>query len=321
LDEIHYVVSKKGNKSQYTKDLEKWKNKDLSAKEIYDIIINLDKNSNASKSSSDYDKVIELFGNKGEANAIKYLEKVHIEDGLTYNELTTETNKLIKDILIINDKMIITFTRLLFYEKFTDNSFEKNEIMDKNEIIKSIKKDLNIKDGSKITNNTKISNIVKIFDDIMSCDDKHEYILDDLYDIAINLGNTKESLDNIDISFILVFVHILHKLYIECPTDKKKIEESYKKLCMRLCCKTLRIIQLSTKTKDINYEKVIRSINTYRSHNISEEINIKKSAFWDLLTKTNQKSVEDVIININKKKSSKDTDDDYKPKKISEETK
>lgn len=77
LDGIHYVVSKKDKKSNYTTDMINWKYKKWKTSDIYDYIKNLNLNT-VNKNQQWYDKTIKLFDELVKDKTIEYLNNKFI---------------------------------------------------------------------------------------------------------------------------------------------------------------------------------------------------------------------------------------------------
>jgi hypothetical protein len=141
LNEIYYIISSNSNGNTNCSDnLLKWKDKKINEKDVYELIMKLKDNMDGNTDDTPYGKTIRLFEKKGENESVKYLKKYIIDDGLNYKQLKSETDKLIYKTFSVNDKMVITYIRLILNEIFTDNSFGSNTILSKELLINNIKK-------------------------------------------------------------------------------------------------------------------------------------------------------------------------------------
>lgn len=294
LDNIHYITCKKNNETNYSENLKKWKDKDISMNDIYNIITTFEcGKSDACK------KAQELFKKYDKNIIINYLSKYIIEDGLIYKDLAIKTDEEIRKILPNYNDSMITFTRLLLYEKFTDNSFNKNFTMTKKDIYEYILNNLNLKFEDESENKCKfykkiISKLSDTKNDLYN--DDIELIIEDFSKILGNIEVTDENLKKYKLEQIINICYDLKSIYdIRKDIISDKIKDIYTNYCDLMVYKILEMVDNKQYQKKLNiddYKYIISAINTYKNHNIENQINIKRSKIWKLLCNGDKEKIE-----------------------------
>jgi hypothetical protein len=126
---IYFIVSK--NNDTFDDFLSSWKNKKLLSEEIYNSIINLEKDD--TKIVKAY-KECKTFLQSNPKDKISYIDKIIIEEGFTYDELIVKINEIIKNTFNVNDNIIIFYLRYYVFDLFDKNWFNDNIPLKINEI-------------------------------------------------------------------------------------------------------------------------------------------------------------------------------------------
>jgi len=274
---IYFIVSK--NNDTFDDFLSSWKNKKLLSEEIYNSIINLEKDD--TKIVKAY-KECKTFLQSNPKDKISYIDKIIIEEGFTYDELIVKINEIIKNTFNINDNIIIFYLRYYVFDLFDKNWFNDNIPLKINEIYSELK--LKFNNISSNSQNKEIFNYT--FNHII--DKMKKYIV--LTDEPINTNNLYTELNNFinqlhnkfETKHYLCFLVLLHNV------NKKqvniKIVELYNNIVKYLCRSLIKSIKTDNNLTDEKIDKIISSISYYHKHKIDKLISLSKSEFKYVLS-------------------------------------
>lgn len=274
---IYFIVSK--NNDTFDDFLSSWKNKKLLSEEIYNSIINLEKDD--TKIVKAY-KECKTFLQSNPKDKISYIDKIIIEEGFTYDELIVKINEIIKNTFNINDNIIIFYLRYYVFDLFDKNWFNDNIPLKINEIYSELK--LKFNNISSNSENKEIFNYT--FNHII--DKMKKYIV--LTDEPINTNNLYTELNNFinqlhnkfETKHYLCFLVLLHNV------NKKqvniKIVELYNNIVKYLCRSLIKSIKTDNNLTDEKIDKIISSISYYHKHKIDKLISLSKSEFKYVLS-------------------------------------
>ena len=209
VETVYFLVSKIEPET-YDEDLNNWINGNLNSRNLYEKILNLDKKDN--KIINKYNELIKFLKEDPELK-INYLNKLKLLIGLSYNDLDSEINEIIKNRFDINNIILIYYVKYMIFDLFEKNWFENNIPILINQNYISIKSKLNqynnIQDIEKINilfERIIIDNYKKIYINNISSkyDNFHESI-----DMFININN-----NDIDLKkYFILLLMFLSKIY------------------------------------------------------------------------------------------------------------
>jgi hypothetical protein len=280
VKELHFIVSKNTNTNTDTFDeiMNDWKNGKLTKEEIYNAIIQLNKNDNSEVAH--YRECKKFLEENPTTEKIDYIGKITIEEGFTYDELIKNIENNIKNIFNIDDEIIVFYIRYYVFELFEQNYFrdENNKPLKINNIYQEInlkfKKTFTDDERDKLFNDT----IKQVFDKIKSLlvlmdnpeelkTNNNENLIKELT-LFVNAFNTK-----FETKHFLCFLDCLHVLYKK--NNNKNTAELYKNICIKLCRHLYKHKQ--DNLTDEHIDNIVCSISTYYNHSIKNEINLNKS--------------------------------------------
>jgi len=274
---IYFIVSK--NNDTFDDFLSSWKNKKLLSEEIYNYIINLEKDD--TKIVKAY-KECKTFLQSNPKDKISYIDKIIIEEGFTYDELIVKINEIIKNTFNVNDNIIIFYLRYYVFDLFDKNWFNDNIPLKINEIYSDLK--LKFNNISSNSENKEIFNYT--FNHII--DKMKKYIA--LTDEPINTNNLYTELNNFinqlhnkfETKHYLCFLVLLHK--VNKKQENIKIVELYNNIVKYLCRSLIKSIKTHNNLTDEKIDKIISSISYYHKHKIDKLISLSKSEFKYILS-------------------------------------
>lgn len=286
---IYFIVSK--NNDTFDDFLSSWKNKKLLSEEIYNSIINLEKDD--TKIVKAY-KECKTFLQSNSKDKISYIDKIIIEEGFTYDELIVKINEIIKNTFNVNDNIIIFYLRYYVFDLFDKNWFNENTPLKINEIYSELK--LKFNNISSNSENKEIFNYT--FNHII--DKMKKYIA--LTDEPINTNNLYTELNNFinqlhnkfETKHYLCFLVLLHK--VNKKQENIKIIELYNNIVKYLCRSLIKSIKTDNNNlTDEKIDKIISSISYYHKHKIDKLISLSKSEFKYVLSNDNLSFVNTII--------------------------
>lgn len=285
--EIYFFVSK--IEKTYDDTLNKWKNKNLTSNEIYEMIINL----NGKDKSEIYKECYDFFM-KDKEIIIDYLNKITIDIGFTYNELIDNINKKIKEIFNINDDIKIFYLRYYIFDLLEKNWFDNNIQLNIDDNITDMKSKINIINNE--SNNESIDNILKILHNNINNYFKNDDTDNNLTNILIEIEQFKKLCENYKepiMKELIVLLNILHNINNK---SKNNTTNNIYKQTKKLLCRNL-IKNVNKTDNDNKINKTISSISYYYNHNINKQININKSSFKDLFDENDIKYINIMELN------------------------
>lgn len=286
---IYFIVSK--NNDTFDDFLSSWKNKKLLSEEIYNSIINLEKDD--TKIVKAY-KECKTFLQSNPKDKISYIDKIIIEEGFTYDELIVKINEIIKNTFNVNDNIIIFYLRYYVFDLFDKNWFNENTPLKINEIYSELK--LKFNNISSNSENKEIFNYT--FNHII--DKMKKYIA--LTDEPINTNNLYTELNNFinqlnnkfETKHYLCFLVLLHK--VNKKQENIKIIELYNNIVKYLCRSLIKSIKTDNNNlTDEKIDKIISSISYYHKHKIDKLISLSKSEFKYVLSNDDLSFVNTII--------------------------
>ena len=286
---IYFIVSK--NNDTFDDFLSSWKNKKLLSEEIYNSIINLEKDD--TKIVKAY-KECKTFLQSNPKDKISYIDKIRIEEGFTYDELIVKINEIIKNTFNVNDNIIIFYLRYYVFDLFDKNWFNENTPLKINEIYSELK--LKFNNISSNSENKEIFNYT--FNHII--DKMKKYIA--LTDEPINTNNLYTELNNFinqlnnkfETKHYLCFLVLLHK--VNKKQENIKIIELYNNIVKYLCRSLIKSIKTDNNNlTDEKIDKIISSISYYHKHKIDKLISLSKSEFKYVLSNDDLSFVNTII--------------------------
>lgn len=291
---IIFIISK--NKNTFDDFFNDWKDKKISSEEIFNKIINLNINDNSEVEQ--YKKCYALFTNKPKEIIINYIDKIQIEEGLTYDELITEINNIIKNIFKIDDDIIIIYyIKYYIFDIFEKNWFNDNILLKINDYYSQLKIHLNNllsnynyndNDDSKLFNNILNNIIIRIKNYIKS----NDININNLY---IELNNFLNNLYNkIDIKNCICLLILLHRIYINHNNDILiELYNNIKKQFIKCLIKKIGTDDNISYDKNMN---IINSIQYYNNkHNIYNLLSISNPIFKEVLSNEELLSIKSII--------------------------
>jgi hypothetical protein len=275
---IYFIVSK--NNDTFDDFLSSWKNKKLLSEEIYNSIINLEKDD--TKIVKAYKECKTFLQSNLKDKIISYIDKIIIEEGFTYDELIVKINEIIKNTFNVNDNVIIFYLRYYVFDLFDKNWFNDNIPLKINEIYYELK--LKFNNISSNSENKEIFNYT--FNHII--DKMKKYIT--LTDEPINTNNLYTELNNFinqlhnkfETKHYLCFLVLLHK--VNKKQENIKIVELYNNIVRYLCRSLIKSIKTDNNLTDEKIDKIISSISYYHKHKINKLISLSKSEFKYVLS-------------------------------------
>jgi hypothetical protein len=275
---IYFIVSK--NNDTFDDFLSSWKNKKLLSEEIYNSIINLEKDD--TKIVKAYKECKTFLQSNPKDKIISYIDKIIIEEGFTYDELIVKINEIIKNTFNVNDNIIIFYLRYYVFDLFDKNWFNDNIPLKINEIYSELK--LKFNDISSNSENKEIFNYT--FNHII--DKMKKYIA--LTDEPINTNNLYTELNNFinqlhnkfETKHYLCFLVLSHN--VNKKQENIKIVELYNNIVKYLCRSLIKSIKTDNNLTDEKIDKIISSISYYHKHKIDKLISLSKSEFKYVLS-------------------------------------
>lgn len=294
---MYFVVSK--NKNTFDKTLSEWLNKSLSNEEIYDKIINLYEDDGA-KSVGDYNDCKNMLESQDKIMMLEYIDKITIQEGLPYFELSDEINKVIKRLFHIDDKIIIFYIKYKIFELFEKNWFsEKNTpliIKDSYDILKNefntktidlllLNKDSLYNKGFDIT----IDNIKKF----IKLEGTEDILVQDL--LSNLISDIKEFVRNYrdiltpcqQIAFLIVLSSLYEK---HNDIEISNIYNDLRKVFAKFLFRSIKKIEIC----DDKIEKMMASLFYYYNHKIKNKLKIDKSFFRNIFSDEDIKKIKDI---------------------------
>lgn len=281
LKKIYFIVSK--IKDTFDDTLNNWKDKKISCEDIYNKIINLDKDD--SKEVKEYRECLKFLKTNPD-DKILYLNKIILEEGFTYDELIIEINNLIKNIFNIDDNKIVFYIKYYVFELFDNNWFKENVPLNINDIYSDIKLkisniSIDINGNNEIFNNIYAYIIEKIrkYIQIINIDD-NIYLINLLNEIKYFMN---QFYNNFEIKHCISLMQLLHKLNEK--TNNTEINELYEITNKHLRRSFINKIKTTDIILDDNIiSSIFSSIVYYNKHNIKKSIKISKSHLKDILS-------------------------------------
>ena len=286
LKKIYFIVSKIKDTFDYTFDdtLNNWKDKKISCEDIYNKIINLDKDD--SKEVKEYRECLKFLKTNPD-DKILYLNKIILDEGFTYDEIIIEINDLIKNIFNIYDDKIIFYIKYYVFELLDNNWFNENIPLNINDIYSDIKlKISNISidiDNNELFNNIYIHIIEKIkkYIEIINIDNNIIYLNNLLNEVKYFMN---QFYNNFEIKHCISLMQLLHKLNEEL-NNNTEINELYKITNKHLRRTFINMIKTTDKKIDDDIiSSIFSSFVYYNKHNIKKSIKISKSHLKDILS-------------------------------------
>ena len=282
LKKVYFIVAK--IKDTFDDTLNNWKDKKISCEDIYNKIINLDKDD--SKEVKEYRECFKFLKTNPD-DKILYLNKIILEEGFTYDELIIEINDLIKNIFNIDDNKIIFYIKYYVFELFDNNWFKENVPLNINDIYSDIKLkisniSIDINGNNEIFNNIYAYIIEKIrkYIQIINIDD-NIYLINLLNEIKYFMN---QFYNNFEIKHCISLMQLLHKLNEK--TNNTEINELYEITNKHLCILLINMIKTTDKLTllDEKFDNFICSIIYYHNHDINKLIDLSKSKLKNILT-------------------------------------
>jgi len=295
IKNVYFIVSKHNN--TFDEFLSSWKNKKLSSEEIYNSIINLEKDND--KLVKSY-KECKTFLQNNPADMIRsYIDKIIIEEGFTYDELIVKINEIIKNVFNVNDNIIIFYIRYYVFDLFDKNWFSDNIPLKINDIYYELK--IKFNDISSSSENIEIFNYT--FNHIINKIKKYIVLTNEPIDTN-NILNLYTELNNfinhIHIKFetkhYLCFLILLHKINKKIETEF--IINLYNNIVKYLCRSLIKSIKTDNNLSDEKVDKIISSISYYHKHKINKLISLTKSEFKYILSNEDLLYINDIVKNI-----------------------
>lgn len=282
---VYYVVSKTTKEENYDKKFINWKNKEINTEELYELLINLNKeeknkekiinteeNIHKPTKESNYQKCIDFFNKIGKEKVIDYLKKIIIEKGFSYKELVEEIEIRIQDIFKITNKKDIFYVRFKIFELFENNWFDGNNDTPLNvdDEINKIKNDLHSlpKESDKKHIVSFIEILKKtIFDEN---ENSNTHLLEELKKFINMYSETTSIKDILDILNELSRIYKINK--------RHEINEYYIIMRKILCKKMLdRYKNFNRNLEDCEKESICSSIAYYHNHSINDNLDINRA--------------------------------------------
>lgn len=282
LKKIYFIVSK--IKDTFDDTLKDWKDKKISCEDIYNKIINLDKDD--SKEVKEYRECLKFLKTNPD-DKILYLNKIILDEGFTYDEIIIEINDLIKKIFNIYDDKIVFYIKYYVFELLDNNWFNENIPLNINDIYSDIKLkisniSIDINGNNGIFNNIYAYIIEKIknYIEIINIDNNIIYLNNLLNETKYFMN---QFYNNFEIKHCISLMQLLHKLNEK--TNNNEINELYKITNIHLRRTFINMIKTTDKNFDDNMISFIfSSFVYYNKHNIKKSIKISKSHLKDILS-------------------------------------
>lgn len=283
LKKVYFIVAK--IKDTFDDTLNNWKDKKISCEDIYNKIINLDKDD--SKEVKEYRECFKFLKTNPD-DKILYLNKIILEEGFTYDELIIEINDLIKNIFNIDDNKIVFYIKYYVFELFDNNWFKSNVPLNINDIYSDIKlKISNISidiDNNELFNNIYIHIIEKIkkYIEIINIDNNIIYLSNLLNEVKYFMN---QFYNNFEIKHCISLMQLLHKLNEKSNNKYNEINELYKITNKHLRRTFINMIKTTDKKFDDDMiSSIFSSFVYYNKHNIKKSIKISKSHLKEILS-------------------------------------
>lgn len=283
LTKIYFIVSK--IKDTFDDTLNDWINNKLSYEDIYNKIIDLDKDD--STDVKKYRECLTFLKTDPEDKKL-YLSKIILQEGFTYDEIIIKINNLIKNIFNIDNDKIIFYIKYYVFELFDNNWFKENVPLNINDIYSDIKIkisniSIDIDGNNEIFNNMYKYIIEKIrkYIQIINIDD-NIYLINLLNEIKYFMN---QFYNNFEIKHCISLMQLLHKLNEKTNNKYNEINELYKITNIHLRRTFINMIKTTDKKFDDDIISFIfSSFVYYNNHNIKKSIKISKSHLKNILS-------------------------------------
>lgn len=293
LKKVYFIVSK--IKDTFDDTLNDWKDKKLSYEDIYNKIIDLDKDK--SSKVKEYRECLTFLKTDPEDKKL-YLNKIILQEDFTYDEIIIEINNLIKNIFNINDDKIIFYIKYYVFELLDKNWFNENIPLNINDIYLDIKLkisniSIDINRNNELFNNMYIHIIKKIknYIEIINNDNNIIYINNLLNEVKYFMN---QFYNNFEVKHIILLMQLLHKLNKKL-NNKTEINELYEITNKYLCILLINMIKTTDKLTllDEKFDNFICSIIYYHKHDINKLIDLSKSKLKNILTTDDKSFIKD----------------------------